>query len=79
MKTLIFRSGILLLLLGLCACGGTKVLKEPEPMVVAQPLAAASDQNLCNARLGYLSRRSRYVGEERGLGRVPDKHPEPGR
>lgn len=46
MKTLIFRSSILLLLLGLAACGGTKVLKEPEPMVVAQPLATASDENL---------------------------------
>ncbi len=46
MKTLIFRSCILLLLLGLSACGGTKVLKEPEPMVVAQPLATASDVNL---------------------------------
>ncbi len=46
MKSLIFRSSILLLLLGLAACGGTKVLKEPEPMVVAQPLATASDENL---------------------------------
>ena len=46
MKTLIFRSSILLLLLGLAACGVTKVLKEPEPMVVAQPLATASDENL---------------------------------
>ena len=46
MKTMIFRSSILLLLLGLAACGGTKVLKEPEPMVVAQPLATASDENL---------------------------------
>ncbi len=46
MKTLIFRSSILLLLLGLAACGGTKVLKEPEPMVVAQPLATASDESL---------------------------------
>jgi len=46
MKTLIFRSSILLLLLGLSACGGTKVLKEPEPMAVAQPLATASDENL---------------------------------
>ncbi len=46
MNTLIFRSSILLLLLGLSACGGTKVLKEPEPMAVAQPLATASDENL---------------------------------
>ena len=46
MKTLIFRSSILLLLLGLAACGGTKILKAPEPMVVAQPLATASDENL---------------------------------
>lgn len=46
MKTLIFRSSILLLLIGLAACGGTKVLKEPEPMAVAQPLATVSDENL---------------------------------
>ena len=33
MNTLIFRSSILLLLLGLSGCGGTKVLKEPEALV----------------------------------------------
>ena len=46
MKTLIFRSSILLLLLGLAACGGTKVLKEPEALTVTQSLATASDRHL---------------------------------
>jgi hypothetical protein len=31
-------------LLGLTACGGTKVLKEPEPLVITQALATSSDQ-----------------------------------
>ncbi len=46
MNTLIFRSSILLLLLGLSGCGGTKMLKEPEALVVPQALAVASDQHL---------------------------------
>jgi len=46
MNKSLFSSGILLLLLGLSACGGTKMLKEPEALVVPQALAAASDQNL---------------------------------
>ena len=36
----------LLLLLGLSACGGTKVLKEPEALGVTQALATNSDQRL---------------------------------
>jgi len=35
-----------LLLLAISACGGAKVLKEPEPLVVTRPLATASDQHL---------------------------------
>lgn len=31
---------------GLAGCGGAKVLKEPEPLVINQPLASASDQRL---------------------------------
>jgi len=46
MKNLLVLSGFLLLLLGLFGCGGTKVLKEPEPLVVTQSLATASDQHL---------------------------------
>ncbi len=46
MKNLLVQSGFLLLLLGLSGCGGTKVLKEPEPLVVTRPLATASDQHL---------------------------------
>ncbi len=38
--------GILLLLLAISGCGGTKVLKESEPLVVTQPLATASDEHL---------------------------------
>jgi hypothetical protein len=46
MKKLLFRSGVLLLLLALSGCGGSKVLKDPEPFVVTQALATASDQRL---------------------------------
>ena len=46
MKKLLFQSSILMLLLALSGCGGTKVLKEPEPLVVTQSLATASDQRL---------------------------------
>ncbi len=49
MKNLLVRSAFLLLLLGLSGCGGTKVLKEPEPLVVTQSLATASDQHLSAA------------------------------
>ena len=43
------RSCLLILLVGLSGCGGTKVLKEPEPLVITQPLATASDQSLSAA------------------------------
>lgn len=46
MNKSLFLSSILLLLLGLSACGGTKMLKDPEALVVPQALAAASDQQL---------------------------------
>ncbi len=46
MKKLLFQSSVLMLLLALSGCGGTKVLKEPEPLVVTQSLATASDQRL---------------------------------
>ncbi len=45
----ISRSCCLLLLLGLSACGGTKVLKEPESLVDTQALATNSDQRLSAA------------------------------
>lgn len=45
MKSLL-RSVILLSLLAMSGCGGTKLLKEPEPLVVTQALATASDQHL---------------------------------
>ena len=46
MQELLFRSGVLLLLVALAGCGGSKVLKEPEPFVVTQSLTTASDQYL---------------------------------
>ena len=46
MRKIQFRAGILLLLVTASACGGSKVLKEPEPLVVTQSLATASDQRL---------------------------------
>ena len=46
MKKLLLQSSVLMLLLALSGCGGTKVLKEPEPLAVTQSLATASDQRL---------------------------------
>jgi len=46
MKKLLFQSSVLMLLLALSGCGGAKVLKEPEPLVVTQSLATASDQRI---------------------------------
>ena len=46
MKKLLFQSSVLMLLIALSGCGGSKVLKEPEPLVVTQSLATASDQRL---------------------------------
>ncbi len=46
MKKLLIQSSVLMLLLALSGCGGTKVLKEPEPLAVTQSLATASDQHL---------------------------------
>ena len=45
MMKIIFQSSVLMLLLVLAGCGGTKVLKEPEPLVATQSLATASDQS----------------------------------
>ena len=46
MMNSLLRSVILLSLLAMSGCGGTKLLKEPEPLVVTQALATASDQHL---------------------------------
>jgi len=46
MKNLLYRSGVILLLLPLSGCGGTKVLKEPEPLAATQSLSTASDKTL---------------------------------
>jgi hypothetical protein len=46
MIKILFRFTLLMLPLALLGCGGTKVLKEPEPLVVSQSLASASDQRL---------------------------------
>jgi len=48
MKKLLLQSSVVMLLLALSGCGGggTKVLKEPEPLVLTQSLSTASDQRL---------------------------------
>ena len=46
MKKLLFRSGILLLLVALTGCGGTKVLKESQPIERTQLLATVSDKRV---------------------------------
>ncbi len=47
-QTLAIRTSVfgVLAVVALSGCGGTKMLKEPEPLVVTQSLAAASDQRL---------------------------------
>ena len=40
------RTVLVVLLFSLTGCGGTKVLKEPEPLVVANSLSSSVDQNL---------------------------------
>ena len=49
MKKLLCQAGALCILAALTACGGSKILKEPEPMIDMQPLAVASDQKLAVA------------------------------
>jgi hypothetical protein len=46
MKKLLFHFGVLLLLVTLTGCGGSKVLKEPEPFAIEQPLSIIEDQHL---------------------------------
>jgi hypothetical protein len=46
MIKILFRFTVLMLPLALLGCGGAKVLKEPEPLMVSQSLASASDQRL---------------------------------
>lgn len=46
MRKLLVQSLSLLLLLGLSGCGGTKMLRKPEALMIRQPLATASDQVL---------------------------------
>jgi len=46
MKSILHLSGALSLLIGLSACGGSKVLKEPEPFAIEQPLSITTDQYL---------------------------------
>jgi hypothetical protein len=46
MIKLLFRPGTFFLALVLFGCGGTKVLKEPEPIVFTQSLSTASDSTL---------------------------------
>ena len=43
---MIIRTSCLLILLGLSACGGTKILREAESLVITEPLASNADQHL---------------------------------
>jgi hypothetical protein len=49
-------SVILLLSIGLTACGGTKLLNEPVPITIGQPLASAVDKRLSVALDGVIVR-----------------------
>lgn len=44
MSKRLFAIGITISLVSLFGCGGTKVLKEPQPMQITQPLGVASDR-----------------------------------
>ncbi len=46
MKVFPITAGVVLLLVAVSGCGSTKVLKEPEPLVLTESLAAASDERL---------------------------------
>lgn len=46
MRKTLYRFSAVLLLVSLSGCGGTKVLKEPEPLVVTESIASASDTAL---------------------------------
>jgi len=46
MKISLIRAGVVLLLVLVSGCGGSKVLKEPEPLVLSESLASASDERL---------------------------------
>lgn len=46
MKTFLMRTGFILLLSGLSACGGTKMLGESKPLASVQSLATTTDQHL---------------------------------
>jgi len=46
MKKLLIRTSVPLLLVALAGCGGTKVLKEPQPIQTTLPLATVSDQRV---------------------------------
>lgn len=46
MKKFLIHFGAVLLLVFVSGCGGSKVLKEPEPLVLTHSLAAASDERL---------------------------------
>jgi len=46
MKNWLYRFSTIFLLLLLSGCGGAKVLKEPEPLIVTHSLSTASDKTL---------------------------------
>lgn len=52
-RKLVAISGAAIAALGVAGCGGARVLKEPEPLVINQPLEIASDQRL-SAKLDWV-------------------------
>ncbi len=46
MNKMVNLPGVFLLILALAGCGGAKVLKEPQPLVVTEALTTATDQRL---------------------------------
>lgn len=46
MKNTLFHIGAVLFLVSVSGCGGSKVLKDPEPLVLTKSLAGASDERL---------------------------------
>ena len=53
MKGLLYPFNFVLVLALVSGCGGTKVLKEPQPLAIAQSIAVASDDAL-SARLDWI-------------------------
>lgn len=56
LRPLLWPGFMLLLATALCACGGTKMLKEPKPMAMEEPLTTAGDARLTVSLEGVIVR-----------------------